>query len=309
MFLVKETIALLTTPLYLIKGDRIALVSTARKVSKEEMEPAIRMFTSWGLEVVEGKNLYASYNQFAGSDDERRADLQRALDDDSIRAIICARGGYGTVRIIDDLDFSRVVTNPKWIVGFSDVTVLHSHIHRHFNIETLHAIMPVNFKDKCESNPSLNSLKKALFGKKLAYTYPGEPYFRKGSCKGQLVGGNLSILYSLTNTDSDINTNGKILFIEDLDEYLYHVDRMMMNLRRSGKLDGLAGLIVGAMSKMHDNDTPFARTANEIIAEAVEDFPYPVCYNFPAGHADDNRALILGREVSLEVADDVRLVF
>jgi muramoyltetrapeptide carboxypeptidase len=297
------------TPAYLHKGDKIAIVSPARKITRSEIEPAIRLFTSWGLEVVEGDNIYASFSQFAGSDEQRLADMQQMLDDDSIRAIVCARGGYGTVRIIDRLDFSRFVQEPKWIVGFSDVTVLHSHIHRHFNIETLHAIMPVNFRDKCESNPSLNSLKKAFFGKEISYKYPAEPYFRKGSCKGPLVGGNLSILYSLTNTSSDINTNGKILFIEDLDEYLYHIDRMMMNLRRSGKLDGLAGLIVGAMTKMHDNDVPFDKTANEIIAEAVEDYPYPVCYNFPAGHIDDNRALILGREVELVINEDVVLKF
>ncbi len=299
----------MTTPPYLKKGDRIAIVSPARKISREEMAPAIRMFTAWGLDVVEGEHLYASHAQFAGSDEQRKADMQRMLDDDSIRAIICARGGYGTVRIIDRLDFSRFVQHPKWIVGFSDVTVLHSHIHRHFNIETLHAIMPVNFKDKCESNPSLNSLKKALFGKELMYKSLGNELNRKGSCKGQLVGGNLSILYSLTNTNSDISTNGKILFIEDLDEYLYHLDRMMMNLRRSGKLEGMAGLVVGAMTKMHDNEVHYEKTAEEIIAQAVEDYPYPVCFHFPAGHLDDNRALILGREIRLEVSSQVTLKF
>jgi len=304
-----ETIKKMTTPPYLKKGDRIAIVSPARKISREEMAPAIRMFTAWGLEVVEGEHLYASHAQFAGSDEQRKADMQRMLDDDSIRAVICARGGYGTVRIIDRLDFSRFVQHPKWIAGFSDVTVLHSHIHSHFNIETLHAIMPVNFKDKCESNPSLNSMKKALFGKELSYKFQGNELNRKGTCKGQLVGGNLSILYSLTNTNSDISTNGKILFIEDLDEYLYHLDRMMMNLRRSGKLEGLAGLVVGAMTKMHDNEVPYEKTAEEIIAQAVEDYPYPVCFNFPAGHLDDNRALILGREARLIVDNEVNLLF
>ena len=296
------------TPPYLKKGDRIAFVSPARKISPVEVQTAISIFKAWGLEVVLGDHLFASYNQFAGSDDQRQSDFQQMLDDDSIRAIICTRGGYGTVRIIDRLDFTRFLQSPKWIVGYSDVTVLHSHIHRHYGVETLHAIMPVNFKDnKCDGSPSLNSLKKALFGKEIVYRFPAEPYFRKGACKGQLVGGNLSILYSLTNTGSDIDTNGKILFIEDLDEYLYHIDRMMMNLRRSGKLDGLAGLIVGSMTKMHDNEVPYDKTANEIIAEAVEDYPYPVCYNFPAGHLDDNRALILGREVTLEVSDVVIL--
>jgi len=297
------------TPPYLKKGDKIAIVSPARKITQAEVEPAIRMFKTWGLEVVEGDHLYASWSQFAGSDEQRTADLQQMLDDDSIRAIICSRGGYGTVRIIDRLDFTRFVQNPKWIVGYSDVTVLHSHIHRHFGIETLHAIMPVNFKDECDGNPSINTLKKALFGKELNYVVPTDPSNRMGSARGQLVGGNLSILYSLTNTSSDISTNGKILFLEDLDEYLYHIDRMMMNLRRSGKLEGLAGLIVGGMAKMHDNEVPYDKTANEIIAEAVEDYPYPICFNFPAGHLDDNRALIMGREVSFVVGDEGLLKF
>lgn len=296
------------TPPYLKKGDRIALVSPARKISPAEAETAINIFRSWGLEVFLGEHLYASYNLFAGSDWQRLSDFQRMLDDDSIRAIICSRGGYGTVRIIDNLDFTRFLKSPKWIVGFSDVTVLHSHIHEHFGVETLHAEMPINFKEKCDRNPSVITLKKALFGKDIVYHLTGEKYNRKGACKGPLVGGNLSILYSLTNTDSDIKTNGKILFIEDLDEYHYHIDRMMMNLRRSGKLEGLEGLLVGAMTRMHDNDVPFNKTAYEIIAEAVEDYPYPVCYNFPAGHIEDNRALILGREVNLEVDDEVMLV-
>jgi muramoyltetrapeptide carboxypeptidase len=297
------------TPSFLQKGDKIAIVSPARKISRSEAEPAIRMFKAWGLEVVEGEYLYSSFNQFAGSDEQRKEDMQRMLDDESIRAIVCSRGGYGTVRIIDRLDFSGFVNHPKWIVGYSDITVLHSHIHRHFGIETLHAIMPVNFKDECDGNRSVTTLRKALFGKNLEYKYPSGPGFRPGSAKAPLVGGNLSILYSLTNTNSDINTNGKILFIEDLDEYLYHIDRMMMNLRRSGKLEGLAGLVVGGMIKMNDNEIPFERTANEIIAEAVEDYPYPVCFNFPAGHLDDNRALILGREVTLDISEEVKLSF
>jgi len=297
------------TPSYLKKGDRITIVSPARKVTPAEAEPAIRMFRSWGLEVVEGKHLYASSNQYAGSDEERLSDMQQMLDDDSVRAIISSRGGYGTVRLIDKLDFTRFVQNPKWIVGFSDVTVLHSHIHRHYNIETLHAVMPVNFKEQGDEASSISTLKKALFGEELSYKLPSDPANRKGTCKGQMIGGNLSILYSLAGTDSDISTRGKILFLEDLDEYLYHIDRMMMNLKRSGKLGNLAGLVVGGMTKMRDNDVSFGKTANEIIAGAVSDYDYPVCFNFPAGHQEDNRALILGREVTLEVSDEVRLEF
>lgn len=297
------------TPPYLRKGDKIAIVSPARKITPAEVNPAIKTFREWGLEVAEGKHLYASHDQFAGSDEQRLADMQMMLDDDSVRAIVCSRGGYGTVRIIDELDLSRFAKHPRWIVGYSDVTVLHSHIHRNYDIETLHAVMPVNFKDICENNPSGTTLKRALFGKDLAYYLPAHGLNRKGTCRGQLVGGNLSILYSLTNTGSDIDTNGKVLFLEDVDEYLYHIDRMMMNLRRSGKLVNLAGLVVGGMTKMRDNDVPYGKDANEIIAEAVADYPFPVCFNFPAGHLDDNRALILGREVTLEVSDASKLAF
>jgi len=298
----------MTSP-YLNKGDKIAIVSPARKTSPEEVANAIRVFEGWGLEVVEGDYLYASYDQFAGSDEQRSADLQKMLDDPSVKAIICSRGGYGTVRIIDRLDFSAFALNPKWIIGYSDVTVLHSHIHRHFGIETLHAEMPINFKQKCETGPSILTMKKALFGKPVSYHLPAGPECRRGVAEAELVGGNLSILYSLTNTGSDIPTRGRILFIEDLDEYLYHLDRMMVNLRRSGKLEGLAGLIVGGMTRMHDNEVPFNKSAAEIIAEAVEDYNYPVFYGFPAGHLEDNRALILGRKVHMEVGDTFQLKF
>jgi len=300
---------MMTTPQYLSKGDKVAIVSPARKISREEVANAIKTFQSWGLEVVEAPNLYSSYHQFAGSDEQRSSDLQHMLDDPSIKAVICSRGGYGTVRIVDKLNFSAFVRQPKWIVGYSDITVLHSHIHRHYGIETLHGVMPINIKDKCEGNPSVTSLKKALFGKPLQYKLKTKEIDRKGMAEGELVGGNLSILYSLTNTDSDINTSGKILFIEDLDEYLYHIDRMMMNLKRSGKLENLAGLLVGGMTKMRDNDEPFAKSANEIIAEAVEEYDYPVFYDFPAGHSDDNRALVMGRKVKFSVGERMSLDF
>jgi len=297
------------TPKYLSSGDRIAIVSPARKISREEVANAIKVFTDWGLEVVLGEHLYSTYHQFAGSDQERSDDLQKMLDDPSVKAIICSRGGYGTVRIIDRLDFSNFVENPKWIIGYSDITVLHSHINRHYGVETIHGVMPLNFKEKCEMNRSVTSLKKALFGKPLNYRLPGNEFNRKGSAEGELVGGNLSIIYSLTNTASDINTHGKILFLEDLDEYLYHVDRMMMNLRRSGKLEALSGLIIGGMTRMRDNDTPFGRTAYEIIQDAVEGYNYPVYFGFPAGHQEDNRALILGRKVKFEVEEEMVLAF
>ena len=225
---------------------------------------------------------------------------------DEIRAIICARGGYGTVRIIDNIDFTNYNLKPKWIVGYSDVTVLHSHIHTNFGIETLHAIMPLNFPGAPEA---LFTLKKALFGESLTYELEPHPFNRNGHCRGQVVGGNLSLLYSLNNTLSDIDTTDKILFIEDLDEYLYHIDRMMMNLRRSGKLENLAGLIVGGMTEMNDNEVPFGKTAYEIIAEAIKPYSFPVIFNFPAGHISDNRVLIIGRRCEMTVAERVFLRF
>lgn len=294
----------MTTPPNLHPGDKIGLVSTARRITEAELGPAIQTFTEWGLEVVLGKNLFETDNQYAGTDAQRTADLQEMLDDPEIKAIVCARGGYGTARIIDDIDFTNYTLWPKWIAGYSDITVLHSHIHTNLGIETMHAIMPLNFPGTPEA---MDSLKKALFGEEISYNLDPHPFNRPGSCSGQLVGGNLSILYSINNTASDIDTTNKILFIEDLDEYLYHIDRMMMNLRRSGKLENLAGLIVGGMTEMNDNEVPFGKTAYEIIAEAIIPYSYPVIFNFPAGHISDNRVLILGRRSEMTVSDRVML--
>ncbi len=297
------------TPEFLKQGDKIAIVSPSRKITPDEVRPAINTFQEWGLEVVAGEHLYSACHQFAGSDEKRLSDLQKMLDDDSVKAIVCARGGYGTVRIIDGLDFSKFRENPKWIVGYSDITVLHSHIQKHFDIETLHAVMPVNFPAANDNDLSVASLKKALFGETLEYESPVDNHSRKGIAEGILTGGNLSILYSLTGSNSDIETAGKILFLEDLDEYLYHIDRMMMNLKRSGKLKKLAGMIVGGMSGMHDNEVPFGKTANEIILSAVQEYDYPVCFNFPAGHLDVNLAMIFGRKVRLNIGEKLRLSF
>ena len=292
------------TPPYLQKGDSIAIVAPARSVIIEEMLPAITLFEEWGLKVVLGEHLFAVQNQFAGTEEERAEDFQAMLDNDEIKAIICARGGYGVVRIIDLLRFDHFCEHPKWIVGYSDVTVLHSHIHSCFDIETLHATMPINVY----ANPnyeSSESLYDALFGKQLSYQIQTSTFSRVGEGKGELIGGNLSILYSLSATESDIDTTGKILFIEDLDEYLYHIDRMMLNLKRSGKLSHLAGLIIGGLTEMRDNTIPFGSSAEEIITSAIAEYDYPVCFGFPAGHGDDNRALIFGREVSLIVAEEI----
>jgi muramoyltetrapeptide carboxypeptidase len=289
------------TPPYLKPGDKIAIVATARKITKEELQPALKKFMEWGFEVVLGKNIYAQENQYAGSDEQRLFDLQQMLDDPSVKAIICARGGYGTVHFIDRIDFSAFIKNPKWIVGYSDITVLHSHIHSNFQIETIHATMPLNFPSDGTDNEALLTLRKALTGEKLSYTLKNDSLSRQGKVEGILVGGNLSLLYALSATPSDISTSGKILFIEDLDEYLYHIDRMMLQLKRSGKLKSLTGLIVGGMTEMRDNMVPFGKTAYEIISDAVKEYDYPVCMGFPAGHTEDNRALIFGRKITLIV--------
>jgi len=297
-------------PPLLKKGDTVAIVSTARKVSAEDLQPGIDRLNSWGMKVETGKNLFASLNQFAGTDEQRTADFQEALDNPDVKIIWFARGGYGTVRIIDNIDWSGFKKNPKWLIGYSDVTVIHSHVHRHCGIETLHA--PMIFTMKKISNAVSQSLEDALFAKPLKYSFPENFYSemnRIGEAKGQLIGGNLSILYSMLGSQTDIDTKGKILFLEDIDEYLYHIDRMMMALKRAGKLDELAGLIVGGMTDMKDNKVRFNKTAEEIIGEAVAGYSFPVLYGFPAGHTPDNRALIFGREVTMKVDGDSEIIF
>ncbi len=292
-------------PPYLKKGDTVAIIATARKISKEEIQPAVTFFESYGLSVLLGKNLFESSNQYAGTDLQRAEDLQWALNDKNIKAIIIARGGYGTVRLMEHVDFTEFKKFPKWVVGYSDVTVLHSAIHN-IGVATLHATMPLNFSKNQEAT---RSLIKALLGK-LTGIETEENYSNiEGSTSGQLVGGNLSLLYALSGTPYDIDTRDKILFIEDLDEYLYHLDRMMMQLKLSGKLSCLKGLIVGGMTDMKDNAIPFGKLPEEIILDAVKDYNYPVCFDFPAGHIDKNLAMYFGREVELIVNDDATLKF
>lgn len=297
-------------PDFLQKGDTVAILSTARKITMQEIEPAVKILQDFGLKIKIGRTVGLQCCQFAGEDTERVKDFQEVLDDNTIKAIICARGGYGTVRIIDKLDFTRFLKEPKWIVGYSDITVLHSHIHTNCNVPTLHAIMPVNFPADGSNNISLDTLRKALFGEKINYHYPYHLLNRKGNAQGILIGGNLSVIYSLTGTQSDINTTGKILFLEDLEEYIYHVDRMIINLKRSGKLSGLKGLIIGGMTKMRDNEIPYGKTAEEIISEHVAEYKYPVSFGFPAGHPPfENRALFLGKEIQLSVNEYCTLSF
>ena len=285
-------------PPSLQKGDTIALVATARKNIDDNLKPAIDLLHSWGLEVVIGKTIGLDNNQLAGTDEERAADFQQQLDNPNIKAIWCVRGGYGTVRMIDLLDFTKFKKSPKWIVGFSDVTVIHSYINN-LNIATIHGTMPITIAKA--SLESIESLRKSLFGESLNYKIPFDVANRLGNAKGEIVGGNLSILYSLMGSNAQIDCKGKILFIEDLDEYLYHIDRMMMSLKRCGCFEDLNGLIVGTMTKMKDNDIPWGKNANQIIEDVTKGYSFPVLYNFPAGHFRDNRALIFGKQVSLEI--------
>jgi muramoyltetrapeptide carboxypeptidase len=296
-------------PPFLKSGDTVAIISTARKISHAEIQPAIELLESWGLVAKIGKSIGLEENQFAGTDQQRADDLQDMLDDPEVRAIWCARGGYGTVRIIDQLDFSNFLKNPKWIIGYSDVSVLHSQLNI-LGVQSIHAEMAHQICNK--SQATQQTLKDALFGKPLEYKLPASPKNHSGKVEGELVGGNLSVLYSLLGSPTAIDTRGKILFLEDLDEYLYHIDRMMQNLKRNGMFDNLKGLIVGGMNNMNDNtrefgfstDNPFGKTALEIIEESLMDYDFPIVYGFPAGHLADNRALILGNKIIMESSNE-----
>jgi muramoyltetrapeptide carboxypeptidase len=294
-------------PPYLKKGDTVAIVCTARKFFPDEAKPAIDLLESWGLKVKLGKTIGLDSCQLGGTDTERAADFQEQLDNDNIKAIWCARGGYGTVRIIDMIDFTKFKKHPKWVMGFSDVTVLHSHINT-LNVATLHSIMPFTVPKAPEEVKQ--TFKNALFGIKNSYTIPSKSYDKKGVAKGELVGGNLSIIYSLLGSKSSIETKDKILFIEDLDEYLYHIDRMLYNMKRNDYFKNVKGIIVGSMRDMHDNEIPFGQNEVQIISEIAKDLNIPIAFEFCAGHQKDNRTLMLGSQVSFEVNDmEIKLTF
>lgn len=285
---------------------KISLIAPARKVTEDEMSFAIDYIKNRGFEPVYDKRLFDSYHQFAGNDDARTSLIQEHIDSDDIDAIFCVRGGYGTVRIIDRLNFDKFIKKPKWIIGYSDITVLHAKL-QGLGCESIHATMPINFTDNTQA--ALDSVFNFLKGEKISYEIDSTPINIYGTAEAELVGGNISVLYSLLGSDIFPDTDGKILFLEDLDEYLYHIDRMMTALVRAGKLDSIKGLVVGGLTKMHDNNIPFGMTAEEIILEKVRDKNIPVCFNFPAGHIDDNRALILGRKAKLSVGEKVTLDF
>lgn len=285
-------------PPYLKKGDKIAIVCPAKKLPRS-IEMALAVFREWGLEVVVGVTVSAGFHQFAGEDALRTADLQGYLDDPSIKAIVAGRGGYGTIRIVDELDFSAFAAQPKWLVGFSDITVLLSHVFAKYQIQSLHAQMPYTFEDA--SPESLISLRKALFGEAIAYRCDGSFPNREGEAEGVLVGGNLTLLVMVQGSVSEIDFEGKILFLEDVGEYEFSIDRMMRMLKRAGKLARLKGLIIGAFNEIKIEDIPFGSSPEEVIATIVEEYDYPVGYQFPVGHIDDNRAMVIGKEVRLKV--------
>lgn len=290
-------------PPRLKQGDKVMLISSARKVLPEEVNSAVEVLKSWGLIVEFGDNLFEQFNQFAGSDLQRTNDLQNAINDESIKAILFARGGYGTVRIVDAINFFALTKNPKWIIGFSDITVLHAHLEKNFGIATLHSPMAFNFQKTPEE--VLEKIKSMLFEGTQQYKVAAHPMNRKGESEGILIGGNLSIIYSLLGSVSDSDTDGKILFLEDLDEYLYHIDRMLQSLKRAGKLAKLAGLIIGGMNDMKDNLIPFGQSPEEIILDAVKEFDYPVCFGFPSGHLPVNFPLLLGDKIHFSVLEEV----
>jgi muramoyltetrapeptide carboxypeptidase len=294
-------------PPFLKAGDTVALVCTARKFFPVDAKPAIDLLESWGLNVKLGATIGLDNFQLGGTDTERAADFQAQLDDENVKAIWCARGGYGTVRIIDSLDFTKFKEHPKWIMGFSDVTVLHSQLNVE-RVASLHSIMPFTVPNAPEEVK--DTLRKALFGETFSYSIPSKSYDVKGTASGELVGGNISILYSLLGSKSSIDTKDKILFIEDLDEYLYHIDRMMYNLKRNGYFENVKGIIVGSMTDMHDNEIPFGQNEVQIITEIAKEIRIPIAFQFPAGHQSDNRTLILGQQVAFEVnGEEVKLQF
>ncbi|HYM93119.1 MAG TPA: LD-carboxypeptidase [Chitinophagaceae bacterium] len=293
---------MITTPPYLQKGDTVGLVCPAGYMALEKVQTCINTLQGWGYKVKPGNTIGSdSENYFSGTDEERLNDFQQMLDDDEVKAILCARGGYGTTRIVDDINFKKFEEQPKWIIGFSDITVVHSHLYSNYYISSLHAPMAGAFNDGGNENEYVLSLKNTLEGKKIKYQCTVHEFNRKGEGIGELVGGNLALLAHLIGTDSDSKTKGRILFLEDTGEYLYNIDRMMYQLKRSGKFSKLAGLIIGGFTDSKDTERPFGKTAYEIISDAVQDYDYPVCFGFPVSHERDNLALKIGVGYKLKV--------
>ncbi|MFH6767447.1 LD-carboxypeptidase [Gaetbulibacter aquiaggeris] len=300
----------LIQPPYLKTGDTVAIVAPSGilKNKTEEIQKAKDLLKSWGLEVVIGKNVFNQNNHFAGTDDERCEDVQKAMDNKSIKAIWCARGGYGTVRILDKLDYTQFKKQPKWIIGYSDITALHSQIHND-GVESLHAMMCASLQDDTkEIEETIETFKAALFGNPLKYVIKGSEYNKTGSVTAPIVGGNLTVLHTLLGSKTSMDTSGKILFIEDIGEYKYHIDRMLQSFKRAGYFDNCKGLIVGDMTKLRKNTTHWGSSVEQLILDALSDYHFPVAFNMPAGHEKDNRAMILGRTIHLNVSKEQSII-
>jgi muramoyltetrapeptide carboxypeptidase len=287
-------------PPYLKKGDMIGITCPAGYMAEAKAQTCIETLQSWGFEVMVGKTIGGrSKNYFSGTDEVRRDELQAMLDDENIKAILCGRGGYGVGRIIDQLDFTAFKKKPKWIIGFSDITVLHAHLYTKIKTASLHAPMASAFNEG--ENKYIKALQKAIIGKKAKYSCAPHPFNKPGTVTAELVGGNLSLLVHLTGTPSAINTKNKILFIEDIGEHIYNIDRMLYQMKRSGKLDSLAGLIVGGFTNMLDTERPFGKKVNKLIKEITAAYDYPVCYGFPVSHNKENYALKVGVSYTLKI--------
>ncbi|MBP5473597.1 MAG: LD-carboxypeptidase [Bacteroidales bacterium] len=289
-------------PPYLQKGDEVAFVSPSFAIVRQQIEDAANYLEEWGLKVRFGKYVFEKEGPFAGNDLQRLDDIQSMVDDKNIKAILFTRGGYGALRLIDKIDFSSLIEYPKWFVGFSDITVFHLWINELYGIQTIHGEMPLNYTNTNKLPICMNSLQDTLFGKAKGIQWKGNTIRPDNVC-GEIVGGNLSLIYSLIGSLADIDTDGKILFIEDVGEQYYHVDRMLTSLKLAGKLSNLKALLVGGFTKMSDTTSPWNKTIEDIVKEKTEEYDYPVFFDFPAGHQNDNRAFYLGREVSLSAGD------
>ena len=291
-----------TIPPYLKKGNTIGITCPASYLTAANADKCIETLQQWGFEVMVGKTLGSkSKNYFSASDEDRANELQAMLDDKNIKAIIFGRGGYGMGRIIDKLNFSKFKKNPKWIIGFSDITLLHCHLYGHHKISSIHGPMAIGFNKEKSNAESIESLHKILTGKKYIYNAKPHKNNRVGAAKGKLIGGNLALLVNSIGTQSDFETKNKLLFIEDVGEYLYAIDRMFYQLKRSGKLNKLAGLIIGGFTDMKDTERPFGKTLENIIKELVEEYDYPVCFHFPISHGKENLSVKIGVEYELKI--------